>query len=120
MVGKKRGGGNNALDFSWSTIEDDEDSKKDCKCRYYEAFSNVFKEHYDFAAFSLNIRSLPGKWDNLLDFLLDLNQGEFKFDIICMQEFGLYLNISRPGYKQIAHKLRNQRDKSSLIYLFKS
>jgi len=65
-----------------------EDSLKDSKCRYYESleFSNVFKENYDFAAISLNLRSLPGKWDNFLDFLLDLNQGEFKFIIICMQE----------------------------------
>ena len=62
------------------SIEDDEDSLKDSKCRYYETleFSNVFKENYDFAAISSNIRSLPGKWDNFLDFLLDVNQGEFK------------------------------------------
>ena len=91
---------------------------KDSKCRYYEAldFSNVFKENYDFAAISLNIRSLPGKWDNFLDFLLDLNQGEFKFDIICMQEvwsLPKYFKTNIPGYKPIVHKLRNQRDNLS-------
>ena len=41
----------------WS-IEDDEDSLKDSKCRYYETleFSNVFKENYCFAAILLNIK----------------------------------------------------------------
>jgi len=97
----------------WS-IEDDKDLK-DSKCRYYETleFSNVFKENYDFAAISLKIRSLPGKWDNFLDFLLDLNQGEFKFDIICMQEVWTipkYFKTNIPEYKLVVHKVRNQMD----------
>jgi len=93
---------------------------KDSNCRYFEAFefSNVFKENYDFAAISLNIRSLPGKWDKFLDLLLDLNQGESKFDIICMQEvwsIPKYFKTNIPGYKPIVHKLRNQRDNLSSI-----
>ena len=61
----------------------------------------------------MNIRSLPGKWDNFLDFLLDLNQGEFKFNIICIQEVWTipkYFKTNIPGYKPVVHKLRNQMD----------
>ena len=93
---------------------------KESKCRYYETleFTNVFKENYDFDAISLKIRSLPGKWDNFLDFLLDLNQGELKFDIICMQKvwsIPKYFKTNIPGYKPIVYKLCNQRVNLSSI-----
>ena len=48
-----------------------------------------------------------------MDFLLDLNQGEFKFDIICLEEVWTipkYFKMNIPGYKPVVHKLRNQMD----------
>ena len=48
-----------------------------------------------------------------LDFLLDVNQGEFKFDIICLQEVWTipkYFKTNIPGYKPVVHKLHNQMD----------
>ena len=36
-----------------------------------------------------------------LDFLLDLNQGEFKFDIICMQKVWTIPNVVFSYYKNV-------------------
>ena len=64
--------------------------------------------------FSLNIRSLPKKLDSLKMLIQDINQGNFKFNIIGLQEVWSLpesYDYSFTGYSKIEFNLRNNNSR---------
>ena len=82
-------------------------------CSYYEIneFHTKFSQDVNkFSTLSLNIRSLPGKWINLKDFVHDINQDSFKFSVIAIQEVWNVpagVNYHLEGYKSFEYKIRD-------------
>ena len=63
-----------------------------------------------FSTFSLNIRSLPGKWEEFRDFVSCLNGKNFRFSVIAVQEVWNVprgLNYDLVGYKPFEYRIRD-------------
>ena len=82
-------------------------------CKYYEEndclykFSNI--DHKTFSVISLNIRSLPGKFEELKNFL-DSSFGFFKPSVICIQEVWnkpIYEDFHLENYHNLQYKIRD-------------
>ena len=82
-------------------------------CKYYEEsecfdkFQNIKTD--TFCTLSMNIRSLPGKFLELKDFLLS-SFGEYKPDIICLQELWnvpVHDNFFLDGYHPLDYQIRD-------------
>ena len=92
-------------------------SNLDHSCGYYdiEKFNNMTKNLTNtFSIFSLNIRSLPKKLDSLKMLIQDINQGNFKFNIIGLQEVWSLpesYDYSFTGYSKIEFNLRNNNSR---------
>ena len=92
------------------------DSDTDMSCKYYniEQFQDLVKNCCsEFSSMSLNIRSLANKFDELKDFINDINNDTFKFDIICIQEIWsipFHFNLNINGYKPLISRLRQAKD----------
>ena len=82
----------------------------DCKYLEIEEFQDKFSSlSNSFSTFSLNVRSLPGKWDSFIELITDLNSKQFNFSMICIQEVWNvpnYFKTDITGYKPIECKLR--------------
>ena len=60
----------------------------------------------------MNIRSLPNKFNEFKNYLSDLNNENFKFSVIGLQEIWsipLNSNFSIPGYSKIEYKVRESK-----------
>ena len=73
-------------------------------CEYYELedFQSTFSKRNCFSTLSLNIRSLPGKWNDFKEYVALLNKESFKFSVIALQEVWNVppsINYSLEGYK---------------------
>ena len=67
-----------------------------------------------FSIFSLNIRSLPQKLDTFKMLIHDINQGNFKFNVIGLQEIWSLsesYDYSFAGYSKIEFNLRNNNSR---------
>ena len=99
--------------FNDTEYNDNIYSNTDHNCSYYEV--NEFKKEFvqgscKFSSFSLNIRSLPGKWSEFRDYIINLNSNNFKFSVIALQEIwnvprGVCYNLD--GYKPLEYKIRD-------------
>ena len=108
----------NALFDFKSNFDDSENndglySNTEHNCAYYdvEEFHNEFLQNpCKFSSFSLNIRSLPGKWSEFRDYIVDLSSNGFKFSVIALQEVW---NVPRgvsyelEGYKPLEYRIRD-------------
>ena len=102
---KKSVGQNNDQNMMYNTMVH--------SCEYYELeeFQNTFNCNGCFSTLSLNIRSLPGKWNDFREYISLLNRDKFKFSIIAVQEvWNVPLGISYrlDGYKLFDFKVRDQ------------
>ena len=102
---KKSFGQNNDQNMMYNTMVH--------SCEYYELeeFQNTFNCNGCFSTLSLNIRSLPGKWNDFREYISLLNRDKFKFSIIAVQEvWNVPLGISYrlDGYKLFDFKVRDQ------------
>ena len=92
----------------------DFDTENSCKYYDIEQFQDLVKNCYsEFSSMSLNIRSLANKFDELKDFINDINNDTFKFDIICIQEIWsipFHFNLNINGYKPLISRLRQAKD----------
>ena len=85
-------------------------SNTDHNCSYYEVddFHRDFGQVSNkFSTFSLNIRSLPGKWSEFRDMINNLNHINFKFSVIALQEVwnvprGVFYDLV--GYKPFEYR----------------
>ena len=79
-------------------------------CKYYsiDEFQNKFKTNSNnFSVLSWNIRSLTGKLNEFHELITELNNQDFKFSVISIQEtwnVPVNLNIDIPGYKTLVIK----------------
>ena len=84
-------------------------------CAYYdtEQFQDKVRAITNqFSIFSMNIRSLPNKFNEFKNYLSDLNNENFKFSVIGLQEIWsipLNSNFSIPGYSKIEYKVRESK-----------
>ena len=106
---------NNALQGEHKISSQDNDTgsdtnRFDCKYLEIEEFQDKFSSlSNSFSTFSLNVRSLPGKWDSFIELITDLNSKQFNFSMICIQEVWNVPNYFKTdiiGYKPIECKLR--------------
>ena len=82
-------------------------------CVYYEPETFFHKtaklDKVAFSIFSLNIRSLPGKWNEFQNFLSTNIANNFRFDILALQEIwsvpGMFY---LPGYSQLHFIVREK------------
>ena len=106
-------------DFDFKNLFDDPDSNeglyKECDhaCTYYdiEEFQTEFSEEsHKFSTLSYNVRSLPGKWDEVRNLIRSINHNKFKFSVIALQEVWnvpVNLNYDLEGYKPFEYRIRN-------------
>ena len=69
---------------------------------------------HTFSIFSLNIRSLPKKLDTLKILIQDIDQGNFKFNVMGLQEIWSLpesYDYSFAGYSKIEFNLRNNNSR---------
>ena len=82
-------------------------------CRYYEQdeFQNNFKNlSKQTSFFSLNVRSLPGKWSEFRQLITELNKDSFRFSVLALQEIWNVpkgTNYDLPGYKPFHFSIRD-------------
>lgn len=82
-------------------------------CIYYEP-DKFFEKTAElksvaFSIFSLNIRSLPGKWNEFQNFLSTNIAKGFKFDILALQEiWSVPGRFDLPGYSQLHFTVREK------------
>lgn len=99
----------NEYSFNAKSIFEDDDNDNiysglQHSCAYYETeqFQGKVKDlSNQISIFSMNIRSLPNKIHEFKDYLSELNHGQFKFNVIGLQEVWtvpLNTNLSLPGY----------------------
>lgn len=80
-------------------------------CDYYDI--DRFREEFvqqKLSTFSCNVQSLPGKWSNFRDLIVDTISKDFKFSVIAIQELWNVpsgTSYSLPGYKQLEYKIRD-------------
>ena len=83
-------------------------------CEYYdiEKFSEkVSGLENQTSFFSMNIRSLPGKWNEFPHLVDSLNKNEFKFTVISMTEiWNIPPNViyELPGYSPLHFSIRDK------------
>ena len=104
--------------FDFKKFSADEDtnplySNNSHNCQYYEEEACLDKmqdiKNETFSVLSLNIRSLPGKFNELKNFLTSAF-GTYKPNIICLQEIwnvGPYDNFDIDGYHPLNFNIRN-------------
>jgi hypothetical protein len=108
----------NEYSFNAKSIFEDDDNDNiysglQHSCAYYETeqFQDKVKDlSNQISIFSMNIRSLPNKIHEFKDYLSELNHGQFKFNVIGLQEVWtvpLNTNLSLPGYSKIEAKVRD-------------
>ena len=108
----------NEYSFNAKSIFEDDDNDNiysglQHSCAYYETeqFQGKVKDlSNQISIFSMNIRSLPNKIHEFKDYLSELNHGQFKFNVIGLQEVWtvpLNTNLSLPGYSKIEAKVRD-------------
>ena len=89
-------------------------------CKYYsiDEFQDKFKTNSNnFSVLSWNIRSLTGKLNEFHELITELNNQDFKFSVISIQEtwnVPVNLNIDIPGYKPLIIKTRKCREKNNI------
>ena len=82
-------------------------------CSYYDPETFLEKtntlHNASFSIFSLNIRSLPGKWNEFQNFLSTNVSDSFRFDILAVQEIWSVPNkFHLPGYSQLHFTVREK------------
>lgn len=82
-------------------------------CKYYSSDEFLDKScnlpNSNFSIFSLNIRSLPGKWHELQTFLSTSVSKCFKFSVICLQEiWSVPGSFDLPGYSPLEFSVRDR------------
>ena len=109
-------------DFLYPEQSEPDDDDVDIKCQYVEddIYIKQFKSNENLSFLSLNIQSLPAKYNELKDFLETL---DYSFDFICLQEIWRIQdeNLYRlPGYNFV-HKCRSNNTQGSRghWYLYK-
>ena len=89
-------------------------------CKYYEVedFSAKVKNFSDcFSTLSLNVRSFCGKLNEFKDFVDEINNDNFSFSVLGLQELWNipeYLNTDLPGYSSLVYKLRKSNDRNNI------
>ena len=81
-------------------------------CDYIDpvAYSSKFKNIKDITLMSLNIQSLPSKFNDFKELISFFNKNNCAPDIICLQElwqFPSLAGFSLPGYSPLIYKLRS-------------
>ena len=116
-IGLDRVGSSNEYDFKKQFNDPDGcgDLYKDTYhvCSYYEPdqFHREFSQERDkFSTISLNIRSLPGKWNEFKDFINLINNDNLKFSVIALQEIWnvpMGINYNLDGYNNFEYRIRD-------------
>jgi hypothetical protein len=89
-----------------ATLDDSPYTQATFDTKYYDnnVYIETFKSNKQLSLMSLNIQSLPAKFDNLKELICELSLNDCTPDIICLQEIWTVSNSNLypiPGYQPL-------------------